>query len=30
MFYIPIVWHERSQLLEDPGSYLNFLRTGRR
>lgn len=30
MFFIPILWHERKQLLEDPESYLNYLRTGKR
>jgi hypothetical protein len=30
MFFKPIVLNERKQLLEDPGSYLNYLRTGRR
>jgi hypothetical protein len=27
MFFTPIQWHERKQLLEDPESYLNYLRT---
>jgi len=30
MFYKPIHWHERTQLLENPESYLNYLRTGKR
>ena len=30
MFFTPILWHERKQLLEDPESYLNYLRTGKR
>lgn len=29
MFYQPIYWHERKQLLENPESYLNYLRTGK-
>ncbi len=29
-FYKPIYWHERKQLLENPESYLNYLRTGKR
>ncbi len=30
MFYQPIHWHERGQLLENSESYLNYLRTGKR
>jgi hypothetical protein len=30
MFYRPIHWHERQQLLEDPESYVDYLRTGKR
>ena len=30
MFYKPIHWHEIKQLLEDPESYLNYLRTGKK
>jgi len=30
MFYKPIHWYERTQLLKNPGSYLNYLRTGKK
>ncbi len=30
LFYKPIHWHERAQLLRDPESYLDYLRTGKR
>jgi hypothetical protein len=30
VFYKPIHWHERKKLLENPDSYLNYLRTGKR
>jgi hypothetical protein len=30
MFFTPVLCYERKQLLEDPGSYLNYIRTGKR
>jgi hypothetical protein len=30
MFYKPIHWHEKEKLLEDPESYFNYLRTGKK